>query len=333
MSKKTNGADELYATHLGGYGYRANAAVNREGMIERMYWRVLYELATNRFNWSGMPPEIDVRWLETTLFRQGAAVFHHDPQYEKYFALQLGSIGQINMTNNPLTLRAIGNGYSKGLYNATIVANKTSAIPRGNDLPGVPIWANYARMPDVDIVSIYANRLANFDRTVEINSNSARTPRVIVTDANSRLSMENINRQVDEGQNAIRVTNSGIEGIANIQVFDMGINPDTIEKIDIVRARHWNVCMGLLGIENANQDKKERLVESEVGANDEQTDSMKFVNLNARQQAAEWINKVFGLDVSVEYNTKVAERADQIFDALLTSEPGSNVSETERVDA
>jgi len=326
MSKRSNGADALYAAHLGGYGYRQNVAADRELMIERMYFRILFELATNRFKWTGMPDEIDVRWLETILFRQGGAVFHHDPAYEKYFALQLGAIGQINMTNNPLTLRAIGTGYSKGLYNATVVANKTTAIPKGNDLPGVPIWANYARMPDLDVVTIYANKLANFDRTVEINSTSARTPRVIVTDANTRLSMENINRQVDEGQNAIRVTNAGIEGIQNIQLFDMGINPDIIEKLDIVRARQWNVCMGLLGIDNSNQDKKERLVESEVGANDEQTDSMKFVNLNARQQAAEWINKVFGLDVSVDYNTKIAEQAAAIFEAQLTT-IGENVNE------
>jgi hypothetical protein len=122
-----------------------------------------------------------------------------------------------------------------------------------------------------------------------------------------------------------------MEGIQAIQVFDMGINPDTIEKLDIVRARQWNVCMGLLGIDNANQDKKERLVESEVGANDEQTDSMKFVNLNARRQAAEAINEVFNLDVSVDYNTKIAERADQLFNAAIADL--TNTPDTETVDA
>ena len=59
--------------------------------------------------------------------------------------------------------------------------------------------------------------------------------------------------------------------------------------------------MGLLGINHANQDKKERLVSSEVGANDEQVDAMKNVALNSRQRAAKQINDMFGLSVSVDY--------------------------------
>jgi hypothetical protein len=68
--------------------------------------------------------------------------------------------------------------------------------------------------------------------------------------------------------------------------------------------------MGLLGIDNANQDKKERLVEAEVGANDAQTDSLRFVALQARQQGIEHVNKTFGLNITVDYNTEVEAMAE-----------------------
>jgi hypothetical protein len=68
--------------------------------------------------------------------------------------------------------------------------------------------------------------------------------------------------------------------------------------------------MGLLGINNANQDKKERLVAAEVGANDEQVQATRNIALNARQQAAERINKLYGLSVEVDFKTPPPPPAD-----------------------
>jgi hydroxypyruvate isomerase len=110
-----------------------------------------------------------------------------------------------------------------------------------------------------------------------------------------------------------------------VQLVDLGVDTDALVNIHIVRTREWNECMGLLGIANANQDKKERLVAAEVGANDEQSDMMRYVNLNARRMACEQINTMFPkLNVSVEYNTDV----DKTAQALTTSE-NANDNEVE----
>lgn len=76
-----------------------------------------------------------------------------------------------------------------------------------------------------------------------------------------------------------------------------------------MRNRVWNECMTLLGIENSNQDKKERQLVDEINANDDQVNYMRAVNLNARQAAAEAINKMFNLSVSVDYDRDI-EGAD-----------------------
>lgn len=307
MSKRGSSVDQIYADFLFGK-FKNNPAVNRETIIERMYQRILTELAINRFKWTGLPPEVDVRFLEITLFYSALSVFYFDKRYDKYFALRGGGTNWLNMMDNPVGFSVVGNNF--------IGQNLSALKDTENGRKAIPIWANYMRIPDLDIVQVYANRLANFDRTIEINSNNARRPKVIAASESQRLSYRNINRQIDEGQPVLEV-NGRIEDMGFIQALDLGIDTDAIEKLHIVRTREWNECMGLLGIDNANQDKKERLVSDEVDANNEQTSSMRFVNLNARRMACELINDYYGLNVSVEYYTD-KERREQM--ELATSD-------------
>lgn len=297
MSRKKRGgaADEIFTNHLYGSPFKSNPADNRHAVIERMYQRILTELASNRFKWTGLPEEIDVRFLELNLFYHALSIFYFDDKYDKYMALKGGGTNYLNMLDNPTAFYVIGNNF----VGHTVSAENC-----------VPIWANQLRVPDNDIVSIYAHKLANMDRTIEINSANARQTKVIVSGENQRLTMTNINRQIDEGQNGISVAGP-LQDLQFVQALDLGVNPDTIEKLDIVRARQWNVCMGLLGIENANQDKTERLVGGEIDANNAQTASMRFVNLNQRRVAAAAISKKYNLNVTVDYWTS-AEKEDMI---------------------
>lgn len=291
--KRGSGADELYRNHLAGGQFANNPAVERTAVIERMYLRILTELCSNRFKWSGMPKTVDLRFLELTEYYRGVSIFYDDPEYG-FLALQGGGTNFLNMMNNPTGFQVVGNNF----VSKTISAKDC-----------VPIWANYMRMPDIDIVTIYATKLAQLDRTIEINSDNARQSKVIITPDNQRLSYENINRQISEGQNNIKVNGAAMQDLSNIIAVDLGINPDTLEKLHILRTRLWSECMGLLGIDNANQDKKERLVAAEVDANSDQTSMMRYVNLNARRMACEQINAKYGLNVSVEYYTDADREA------------------------
>ena len=173
----------------------------------------------------------------------------------------------------------------------------------------VPIWANYVRIPDLDVIRIYASRLAWIDRTLEINAKNARRNKVLKAPQNMSLSVQNFARQQDEGSEYIQVTGA-MQDMEFIEALDLGVNPDSYDKLSILRTREWNNCMTLLGIDSANQDKKERLVAAEVSANDSQAESFRNVNLNARRQACEAISEVFGLTITVEYNTQVEAMAE-----------------------
>jgi hypothetical protein len=286
-NRSGSGANEVYGHFLRGY-YANNPANNRLQILERMYQRILTELAANRFKWTGFPDSVNTRYLELTLFRFGLSVFFYDRDYMKFLALAGSINNQLNYQQEPVAFLVTG----AGNYKTKTISAKEA----------VPIWANYLRMPDLDIVHIYSTKLAEIDRTIEINSKNARRNKVIVSSENQRLSHENVARQLDEGQSTLRV-GGAIQDMAFMQALDLGIDPLSILNLHILRTRIWNECMGLLGIENANQDKKERLVAAEVDANQDQTSMMRYVNLNERQNAAGLIKTMFGLEIAVEYYT------------------------------
>lgn len=292
-----NRNDEVYNTYYERFlnGGRAkfgnNPNNNRQMLIERMYERQISEMAMNRFKWIGLPTNIPERFLELTLFRNALSVFYYDDNYSQYLALRGSGNGPLNMFDDPTSFRVTGNSTFVG---RTLDKDQC-----------VPIWSNYLRMPDLDIVLIYSSKLAHLDRTIEINSRNARRSKVIVADENARLSATNINNQIDEGQSAIFLNSAGMAMMERFTALDLGVHPDTIVKLQTVRTQMWNECMGLLGLNFANQDKRERMVVDEVSANDEQIQNMRAVNLNARKAACREINLKYGLSIDVKYNVDI----------------------------
>ena len=286
MSKrrsKRDGAGMLYAD------FQGNESRDRTVLYERMYARILTELCINRFEWENLPPEIDSRFLEYTLFRNGLCVFFHDERYDRYFALQGSGSGRWNMYDNPIAFTVVGNGMISREMKATEC---------------VPIWANATRSPEHDIQRIYAPKLASIERTIEINLNAMRTPYIVAVDENERLTYQNMLRSIMAGEPAIFGTKNLMSGTGfdeKIKVFNTGVDRETVLNLQVAKSKMWNECMTLLGVNNANQDKRERLVADEISANDSQVSSVRDISLNARQQACDLINERYDLDVSVKW--------------------------------
>jgi len=266
--------------------YQDNGAAEREQIIRNMYTRILLELATNRFTWKNLPRTVDPRFLELTLATKGLSVFFFDEEYGEFMALQGSTHMTPNISDEPTYLRVTGRGNYRAKTLKAVRRGATSSTTVSGE--AVPIWSNYLRTPDWDIIQIYAHKLANIDRRIELNISNSGRAKAVVADENTQLTMENIVRQIDEGQPIIRIRN--LDLLQNITAVDLGVDVNAIEKLHIVRVRLWNECMGLLGINNANQDKKERLVADEVEANNDQVTVTQSVNLNARRQAVDLIN-------------------------------------------
>lgn len=300
VKRRDNVQQDFYNARLGGGRQRNNQAQNEEIVIQGMYERILGELAMNRFKWTGFPEHIDLRFLEMQLHQNGLAVVFRDtgtskkPGTGRIMALRATPSGQRNILDNPVAYTLSGPGMAQHFQGVQLGINRC-----------VPIWPNFYRRTDWDIISTYSRKLAKIDRTIEINLDSARRTKVLVYDENTRLSAENINRMIDAGEPSIRVK---YDLASMITALDLGVDPKSIETLSVVRGRLWSEAMGLLGINNANQDKKERLVASEVEGNDDQIDNMRRVNLNARQYACKQMQRMFPEELGnvwVDYHTDV----------------------------
>ena len=269
-----------------------NNTQQEKSLEEYMYRRLLTELAVNRFKWTGMPEEIDCRFLELTLFYQALSLFYFEERFGKYMAVRGGGIGAINALDQPTEYLAILNG-TDGTPNRQLKKDEC-----------VPIWANYLRTPDWDVVSIYSKRLSDFDVTVDTNIIGLRHPTVFAVEESERQSFANIFRSINRGEPAIY-------GYKNLSPQDLkdklfalntGVQTNAVTDVQISKSKVWNECMTYLGINNSNQEKRERLVEDEVSANNDQVNAFRNIALNARKQACEEINKKFSLNVDVEWN-------------------------------
>lgn len=303
MTKKDVGTDYVSSLYS---EFKNNPARNRKTLYERMYIRVLTEIATNRFEWKGLPDEIDKRFLELELFRHALCVFFYDDEFERYFALRGSGAGKWNMYDNPVTFRVIGNTMISRTLNAgrtyTRVGDEDFAI----DAQCVPIWGNTLRTPDWDIVYLQCTKLADVERTIEITLKGMRMPFLIAVDDSKRLSLVNLMRQHDEGLPVIYGTEAMMDTLdQQIKLLDLGIDKEIVLNLQIAKSKIWNETMTLLGINNANQEKRERLVADEVSANDSQILAVRNSAMSSRQYAADQINSRYGLELSVEWNETV----------------------------
>lgn len=307
-------SEQIFSKFFSEKAFSRNKSRERLLLIERMYQRILIELCVNRFNWTGLPTTVDVRYLEMTLFSKALCVFYWDKEFNRYLTLNASGVGKVNMYDNPTKFTVIGN---------TMVNKELSPSEC------VPIWANYTRSPDLDIVLVYANRLAEIDRTIEINTKQLRRNKLVFASQNTRLSMANIDRQIDEGQEKLYVTKGTFEK-GDIDSIDIGVDAHSIETLIMARERTWANAMTMLGINNFNTEKKERLVSAEVDGGDEQIDQMKNIALNARQQACKRIKEMYpNLDVWVEYGSQSVPALPPLND--LGEVVGLGVLETQEI--
>lgn len=277
--------------------FKESAVLNRASYSN--YVERLTELAISMFEWKNLPDSIDERFLEMTLFYNGAAVFFQDTDLDdaNYLALPVALNGGFNVYRIPLRRRAYAvNGYQKNL---TI-----------ND--SVIIYNNMIRTNSVSIVKWFAERLWDLDCTITVNARAQKTPVLVVGTQEQRTSLINLYKEVD-GNSPV------IFGDKNIDLSDalkaISTNaPYVADKLYTLKTQIWNEALTYLGISNLSVQKKERLVTDEAIRQMGGTIASRYSRLNARKQAAKEINKMFGLNIEVDFREDL-EQLDPDFDA------------------
>lgn len=260
-----------------------SAALNDKTYLD--YYYRLTELAINMFEWKNLPPSVDERFLELTLYSTGMAIFFED-EVLSYLALTTAIGGNLDVYRIPTIRRAYAtNGYNRELNNENSVL----------------IFNNFLRQPSMLSIELYARRLYEIERTIDVNVKAQKTPVLIQGTEQQRLTLKNLYMQYDGNEPFIfGDKNLDLQGVKAISTQA----PYVADKLQILKRQIWGEALTYLGIENANTEKRERLITDEVTSNLGSVEAQRYTKLNARRQAAKKINEMFGLNIEVDFRAQ-----------------------------
>lgn len=266
------------------------------------YFYRLMLIARTVFKWNNLPEGIDEKWIEQYLFSEGKCMFYHD-KTTGYMVAKCTTEG-LNYYDEPTQLRPVG----------TNLENKESLE---NNVDAILIRNNDEMLPTSPTIQIYACRLAELSRTIDTNIMAQKTPVIIKCTDKQKQSLKQVYAKWNGNEPVIFGDKTLELDKFNVLKADA---PIVFDKLQIQKHAIWNEAMTYLGINNANMDKRERLVDDEVQANNEQIEMSAQVMLKSREKACELINKMFGLNISVELRKPAIEFMDDIDDRPNDSE-------------
>lgn len=281
------------------------------------YLERMKKIALSIFEWKNLPDTMNGRYLEMCLYYKGQAALLKDQNYG-FINTQAADSGYINIYGLPTLINCYSYSYNsqRNLYVPDSDDNEDDSC--------ILVMNTFERVPTCAMIELFAKRLADCQRSADINVAATRTPVLILTDKNQELTLRNMYAQY--------------EGNAPVIYGDRNqLTPDAIRTVNTeakfigrelmdYKREIWNEMLTALGVSNLSE-KRERLISDEADSNNE------LVNLNLqsflipRQKAAEEFNKLFGLTgdkaISVRVRSdlyNVVKQYDSIADDYGTDE-------------
>lgn len=232
-------------------------------------------IATSLFTWEGLD---DVggnsRFLERVLYEEGRACFIQDKDLG-YMSLRANPCDKFNVYDLPTEIEANSIGYNKKYKLDEIVY----------------IMNNEMQLPTATTINIMAYRLYETERTIDINLIAQKTPILIEGDSKSILTLKNVYAQYS-GNTPFIFGNKQFDISNKLNVLKTDA-PYLVDKLEMHKHEIWNDVLTFLGINNANTDKKERLITNEVDSNNQLINYYLNCFYKTRKKACDEINKKF----------------------------------------
>ena len=263
--------------------------INDRTMID--YIDRLKMLSVSLFTWKGLDDIAGTgasRFLELSLYEDGKGVFVKDDELG-YMALKVNPSDKLNVYMLPVKVMCWSIGYNKQYAFDDVVY----------------IMNNELQKPTREFMELFAYRLYETERTIDINLQAQKTPILIEGDTKTILTLKNVYMQYS-GNTPFIFGNKQFDISNKLNVLKTDA-PYIIDKLDVHKHQIFNDALTVLGIDNANTDKKERLITNEVESNEELIKYYLNCYYKTRKKACDDINKKFGLNIDIELNKDVID--------------------------
>ena len=283
--------------------------INDRTMID--YIDRLKMLSVSLFTWKGLDDIAGTgasRFLELSLYEDGKGVFVKDDELG-YMALKVNPSDKLNVYMLPVKVICWSIGYNKQYAFDDVVY----------------IMNNELQKPTREFMELFAYRLYETERTIDINLQAQKTPILIEGDTKTILTLKNVYMQYS-GNTPFIFGNKQFDISNKLNVLKTDA-PYIIDKLDVHKHQIFNDALTVLGIDNANTDKKERLITNEVESNEELIKYYLNCYYKTRKKACDDINKKFGLNVSIELNKDIIDLLNVTENDIINYDRGDDDGE------
>lgn len=286
-------------------------AMNINNLTYIDYINRLKLIATSLFTWKGLDEVAGFgasRFLELVLYENGRACFVKDSE-KGYLALKVNPSDKLNVYLLPEKVMAWSLGYNKTYLFDDVIY----------------IMNNNLEIPTSQSLELFAYRLYETERTIDTNLIAQKTPVLIEGDTKTILTLKNVYMQYS-GNTPFIFGNKQFDISNKLNVLKTDA-PYLIDKLENHKHEIWNEALTYLGINNANTDKKERLITSEVESNDDLINYYLNCFYKTRKDACDRINEKYNLNIELSLNKEVLDLLDLNEDDIINYEEGEEDGE------
>ena len=273
--------------------FRDAILMNNQTYID--YLERMKKICLSLFEWENLPESMNARFLEMCLYYNGQAAMLYDDVYG-YVNTMASDGGYINIYGLPTEITC----YSYRFNQRRSLYMTDTGEEKGKEC--ILVMNNYERIPTQAMVTLFAKRLCDAQRTADVNISSARFPVLITTDQKQYFTLKKMYEEYDGNTPAIFADKNVISPDALKALKTEA--PFIVNDIMEYKREIWNEFLTTLGISNLSE-KRERLISNEVDSNNE------LVNLNLqsqlipRKEACKQFNEKYGLMGEKAINVKV----------------------------
>ena len=259
------------------------------------YLERMKKICLSMFEWVNLSDSMNARFLEMCLFYNGQAALLYDDDYG-YINTMAADGGYINIYGLPTEIQC----YSYRFNQRRSLYMTDTGEEKGKEC--ILVMNNFERVPTASTVNLFALRLAEAQRTADVNIKAQRTPILLTTDQKQIFTLKKMYEEYDGNTPAIYADKNAITPDAlNAIKTDA---PFIAMNIMDYKREIWNEFLTFMGISNLSE-KRERMISNEIDSNNE------LVNLNMqallipRKEACKKFNEKYGLAGDKAIDVKV----------------------------
>ena len=251
------------------------------------YFRALFRKAMSIYEFTGIPENWDYDYMLSKLLANGFITITDTAL--GVIPLECGVSG-INVYNHPTTV---------------IIANPVLGnLERTIDEDCALVKISYDYRGILDIVSRYATLLAECDSSISVNLMNSKVAFIGLVESKAQAnSMKAMYDMITAGNPAVFVKGSQIN--SDTILYNHVKENFVAGDIQMLKRKIMSEFLTEIGVNNANTDKRERLTDNEVEANDSEIQLNAGYWLENIKEGIEVANNMFGLNIGVELKNTV----------------------------